>query len=170
MAVYKPLLKDVIDSVEKYVKAHKLPPVYYNIETKSTVEGDDVYHPKPAAFTQLFYDVVAGKKVAIRCILQSFDVRTLQEMKKIDPLITTALLVENIEGFDKNIERLGFPPSIYSPDHKLVTEKLIEKCHALNIKVLPWTVNEEKTLIRLKKMGVDGIISDYPDRAIKVLR
>jgi glycerophosphoryl diester phosphodiesterase len=170
MAAYKPLLKDVIDSVEKYVKANKLPPVYYNIETKSTRDGDDVYHPKPNVFTQLFYDVIAEKKVVSRCILQSFDPRTLQEIKKIDPLVNTALLVGNLDGFDKNIAKLGFPPAIYSPDHKLVTEKLIEKCHALNIKVIPWTVNDEKTMLRLKKMGVDGLISDYPDRAIKVLR
>jgi glycerophosphoryl diester phosphodiesterase len=170
MAVYKPLLKDVIDTVEKYVKAHNLPPVHYNIETKSTVKGDDIYHPKPAIFTNLFYDVIAEKKVVSRCILQSFDIRTLQEIKKIDPHVVTALLVANVEGFDKNIEKLGFPPDIYSPEQMLVNKKLIAKCHALNIKVLPWTVDEEKAMIKLKKMGVDGLITDYPDRAIKVLR
>jgi len=170
MAVYKPLLKDVIDTVEKYVKAHKLKPVWYNIETKSTKDGDDVFHPKPAKFAQMLYEVIADKKVAKRCIIQSFDVRTLQEVKKIDPLISTAMLIGDIEGFDKNIKELGFPPTIYSPEQMLVTKKLVEKCHALNIKVIPWTVNEEKAMLKLKNMGVDGLITDYPDRAIKVLR
>lgn len=170
MAVYKPLLKDVIDTVEKYVKANKLPPVHYNIETKSTREGDDIYHPKPNVFTQLFYDVIAERKVVARCILQSFDPRTLQEVKKIDPLVRTALLIGNLDGFDKNIAGLGFPPTIYSPEYRLVTRKLISKCHALNIKVIPWTVDEEKVMLRLKKIGIDGLITDYPDRAIKVLR
>ncbi|MBS1684538.1 MAG: glycerophosphodiester phosphodiesterase [Bacteroidetes bacterium] len=170
IAVSKPLLKEVIDTVEKYVKAHKLPPVYYNIETKSTKEGDDVYNPKPNVFAQALYDVVAAKKIVPRCIIQSFDPRTLQEMKKIDPNITTALLVANINGFDKNIAELGFPPAIYSPEYHLVNKKLIAKCHALNIRVIPWTVNDEKTMRKLKDLGADGLISDYPDKAIKALK
>lgn len=167
MAVYKPLLKTVIDSVEKYVKAHKLPPVYYNIETKSTKDGDDVLNPKPNVFAQALYDVIADKKVVPRCIIQSFDPRTLQEIKKIDANITTALLVANLNGFDKNIAALGFPPAIYSPEYHLVNKKLIAKCHALNIKVVPWTVNDEKAMRKVKALGADGLITDYPDRAIK---
>lgn len=169
MAVYKPLLKAVIDTVEKYVKAHKLAPVHYNIETKSTTDGDNVYNPKPNIFAQTLYDAIADKKVIPRCIIQSFDPRTLQEIKKIDANITTALLVANLNGFDKNIAELGFPPTIYSPEFHLVNKKLIAKCHALNIKVIPWTVNEEKTMRKLKDLGADGLISDYPDRALKAL-
>ncbi len=165
MAVYKPLLKAVIDTVEKYVKAHKLPPVYYNIETKSTKEGDDVYNPKPNVFAQTLYGAIAEKKIVPRCIIQSFDPRTLQEIKKIDPNITTALLIANLNSFDKNIAELGFPPTIYSPEYHLVNKKLIAKCHALNIKVIPWTVNDEKTMRKLKALGADGLITDYPDRA-----
>ncbi len=168
--VYKPRLVDVIDSVEKYIKDHHLPPVHYNIETKSTVKGDDINHPKPAVFMKLFYDVIKSKGVADKCILQSFDPRTLQEMHRIDPTVKTALLVENLDGLDKNLKTLGFYPTIYSPYYPLVNKKLIAKCHSLGIKVLPWTVNDEKKMLALKKDGVDGLISDYPDRLIKVVR
>jgi glycerophosphoryl diester phosphodiesterase len=170
MKVYKPLLADVIDTVEKYVKEHNLAPVHYNIETKSTVKGDDINHPQPAVFTNMFYYVIKSKGVMDRCILQSFDVRTLQEMHRIDPSVTTALLVGNMDGFDKNIKALGFNPTIYSPNYLLVNKRLIAKCHSLGIKILPWTVNDEKKMIALKKQGVDGLISDYPDRLIKILR
>ena len=170
VAVHKPLLSEVIDSVEKYVADHHLPAVHYNIETKSTIEGDDVNHPKPKIFTQMFYDIIKQKGVIKKCILQSFDVRTLQEMKKIDSTVTTAYLVENLDGLDKNLKKLGFNPDIYSPYYMLVNKKMIHKCHHLNIKVLPWTVNDEKEMLKLKKMNVDGLISDYPDRLIKVLR
>jgi glycerophosphoryl diester phosphodiesterase len=170
MAVYKPLLSDVIDTVEKYVKEHHLPAVYYNIETKTTPEGDDVNHPKPKVFVQMVYELITKNGVKDRCILQSFDPRTLQEMRKIDSTVVTALLVANLDGFKKNIERLGFNPTIYSPNYMLITKKLVAECHKLKIKILPWTVNDEKKMIKLKKMGVDGIISDYPDRLIKAVR
>jgi glycerophosphoryl diester phosphodiesterase len=170
MHVYKPRLVDVIDSVEKYIKDHHLPRVHYNIETKSTVKGDDINHPKPEIFTKLFYDVVKSKGVAEKCILQSFDPRTLQVMHRIDPTITTALLVENLKGLDKNLKELGFNPSIYSPNYMLVNKKLIKKCHELKIKILPWTVNDEKKMAELIADCVDGLISDYPDRLLKVVK
>jgi len=170
VASVKPLLSEVIDSVEKYIKDHNLPPVKYNIETKSTVAGDDINHPKPAVFAKMVYDLIKQKGVINKCILQSFDPRTLQEMRKIDPTVTTALLVENLKGLKANLKELGFNPTIYSPYYMLVNKKLIRACHRLHILVLPWTVNDEKKMIELKSMGVDGLISDYPDREIKVLR
>ena len=166
----KPLLSEVIDTVEKYIKANNLPPVKYNIETKSTPSGDDINHPKPAVFARMVYDKIKQKGVLDKCIIQSFDPRTLQEIHKIDPAITTALVVENLKGLKGNLKVLGFRPDIYSPNYMLVNKKLVAACHRQHIKILPWTVNDEKKMIELKAMGVDGIISDYPDRGIKVLR
>jgi glycerophosphoryl diester phosphodiesterase len=166
----KPLLTDVIDSVENYIKANHLPPVYYNIETKSTPAGDDVEHPKPDVFAQMLYDVLKQKNILNRCIIQSFDPRTLQHIHKVDASANAALLVFNADGFNKNIKRLGFNPTIYSPNFILVNNKLIKQCHKQGIKVIPWTVNEEDKMKKLKEQGVDGLISDYPNRAIKVLR
>ena len=170
VATVKPLLSEVIDTVEKYIKEHNLPPVRYNIETKSTDKTDDINHPKPAVFARMVYDLIKQKGVINKCILQSFDPRTLQEMRKIDPNVTTALLVENLKGLKGNLKELGFNPAIYSPNYMLVNKKLIRACHRLHILVLPWTVNDEKKMVELKNMGVDGLISDYPDREIKVLR
>ena len=73
-----------------------------------------------------------------------------------------------IEGFDKRsldeqIKALGFTPTIYSPEYTLVNEDMVKKCHQQNIRVLPWTVNDKPTIDKLKKMGVDGLITDYPD-------
>jgi glycerophosphoryl diester phosphodiesterase len=172
VAVHKPLLSEVIDTVEKYIKEHHLPPVRYNIETKSTDKTDDINHPKPAVFAKMVYDLIKQKGVIDKCILQSFDPRTLQEMRKIDPNVTTALLIDikNLKGLKGNLKELGFNPTIYSPYYMLVNKKLVRECHEMHIQVLPWTVNDEKKMVTLKKMGVDGLISDYPDREIKVLR
>jgi glycerophosphoryl diester phosphodiesterase len=170
VAAFKPLLSDVIDSVEKYILQNHLPAVQYNIETKSTPEGDDVEHPKPAVFSKMLYDLLKQKNVLSKCIIQSFDPRTLQEIKKMDASVKLALLVFNAEGFEGNIKTLGFNPNIYSPNFILVNKKLIQKCHQQNIQIIPWTVNEEKKMMKMKALGVDGIITDYPDKAISVLR
>jgi glycerophosphoryl diester phosphodiesterase len=170
VAAFKPLLSDVIDSVEKYVQQNHLPAVQYNIETKSTPAGDDVEHPKPAVFSKMLYDLLKQKNVLPKCIIQSFDPRTLQEIKKMDASVKLALLVFNADGFEGNIKTLGFNPNIYSPNFILVNKKLIQKCHQQNIQIIPWTVNEEKKMRKMKSLGVDGIITDYPDKAISVLR
>jgi glycerophosphoryl diester phosphodiesterase len=170
ISTVKPLLSEVIDAVEKYISDNNLPPVYYNIETKSTPEGDHKFHPAPAEFAMLLYNLLQQKNILHRCIVQSFDPRTLQVLKQKDEMVTLALLVANADGFEKNISQLGFQPHIYSPNFLLVNKKLIKKCHQKGIKVIPWTVNEEKKMLQLKKMGTDGVITDYPDRAIKVLR
>ncbi|MDO6430721.1 glycerophosphodiester phosphodiesterase family protein [Flavitalea sp. BT771] len=165
---YKPLLADLIDSVEAYVKAHHLKPVYYNMETKSSPDGDNILHPEPGQFVALVMAVVKSRGIGSRVTIQSFDPRTLQVLHRTDPGQTTALLVENADGFAKNIDRLGFTPSIYSPSYLLVNADLVKEAHAHNVAVLPWTVNKEVDIRAMATLGVDGIISDYPDRLVKL--
>ena len=63
---------------------------------------------------------------------------------------------------------LSFIPKIYSPKHQLVTKPLIGFCRELEMKIIPWTVNNVETMYKLKKLGVDGIITDYPNLITKV--
>ena len=65
--------------------------------------------------------------------------------------------------FQEIINQLGFVPTIYSPNYSLVTDSLIQECHQKNIRIIPWTVNDLNEIKRLKAMGVDGLISDYPN-------
>ncbi len=160
---YKPLLAEVIDTAQQYIRKNQIPQVFYNIETKSTPQGDGLYHPAPEEFVEKLMAVIQEKKVEPYVIIQSFDVRTLQVLRQRYPTIKTSLLVENLHSFDKNIADLGFTPEIYSPYYKLVTANLVQKAHDNNIKVIPWTVNSLKGMKQLRKLGVDGIITDYPN-------
>lgn len=169
MKVSKPLLAEVIDTVEKYLKDKNLPPVKYNIETKSQPETDNIAHPAPAEFANLLYELVKQKGILERTTIQSFDIRTLQEIKKVDGKISLALLVAEKPYFEQNIKELGFKPAIYSPYYILVTDTLVDYCRKEQIKLIPWTINDYETMLKLKKQGVDGIITDYPDRAMKLL-
>lgn len=169
-AVRKPLLEEVIEFSEAYAVKISRPAPHYNIETKSTPAGDGVLHPQPAEFVELLLDVIRSKHVLDRCIIQSFDPRTLRECRLQEPRIRTALLISNQadEGVETNVENLGFTPSIYSPDKSLVDKPTVEKCHGLGMLVIPWTINDERQLGHIVSMGVDGVITDYPDRAMRL--
>jgi glycerophosphoryl diester phosphodiesterase len=79
--------------------------------------------------------------------------------------VATSLLIEANEkrSLDVQLQQLGFTPYIYSPHFSLVTPSLLQQCHQKKVKVIPWTVNTVEEMKRQKQLGVDGIISDYPD-------
>ncbi len=161
----KPLLADVIDSAETHAKRLGKVPPQYNIETKCLPEGDDIFHPKPPAFVDLLMEVINSKGIADRTTIQSFDPRSLQYLHEKYPLVPTALLVEETDSlsFALQLKQLGFIPSIYSPAYQLVTPLLVKQCHDAGIRIIPWTVNDIEKMKQLKLLGVDGIISDYPN-------
>lgn len=165
LKVSKPSLAAVIDSVEAYTASKNLPKVYYNIETKTDPATDKTYHPAPAAFVEMLMKVINEKGIADRAIIQSFDMRTLKYLHKKYPAVKTALLIEvtNKNSFRKQMKDLSFTPSIYSPEETLVTTNLINECHERNIRIIPWTVDDKKRIKELRSLGVDGIISDYPN-------
>jgi glycerophosphoryl diester phosphodiesterase len=163
--VNKPLLSDVIRQVERYTKSHSGFEVAYNIELKSSPEGDGSFHPSPEEFSKLVYQTIDDYLPWDRVIIQSFDFRILQYWNKNYPDVTLAALVENIRSIDTNLGALGFVPDIYSPAFELLSEKNVKELHDKKIRVIPWTVNNEKDMERLVAWGVDGIITDYPNKA-----
>lgn len=161
----KPLLSDLIDSVEIYLSKNNLPKVQYNIETKCLPAGDNKYHPTPDVFVDLIMKVVKEKRMEERVIIQSFDTRTLIYLHEKYPSIKSSLLIEDSEtlDFEGQLKALGYIPNVYSPNHTMVDEDMVKQCHEKGMKIIPWTVNDSKQIKKLRKMGVDGIITDYPD-------
>lgn len=161
----KPLLSDVFKAVKEDMITRRRPFPFYNIETKSLPETDNRYHPAPAEFVELLMKEVKENNMEDFVIIQSFDFRTLQYLHKHYPTIKTAMLVEAVSksSFRKQMKDIGFTPTIYSPESVMVIPALIKDCHDRNIKIIPWTVNDKEKIKEFKKMGVDGIISDYPN-------
>ena len=161
----KPLLSDVFEVIKQDMMTRRRPFPYYNIETKTMPATDNIYHPAPAEFVELLMKVIKENQMEEYVIIQSFDFRTLQYLHMHYPAIKTAMLVEDFDNrsFEQQLKSLGFIPTIYSPAYQLVTKELIAKCHAQGIKVIPWTVNTKAEIEKFKTMGVDGIITDYPN-------
>ena len=197
LKTHKPLLSDLIDSVENFVKTNKLKPVYYNIETKSSPAGDGKFNPVPSVFVKTMMDVINKKNITKRVMIQSFDVRTLQELHKDYPKVMLSLLVQGkmnltaeqlkkyglsdkeIEayfkemsakkfGIEEDLKNLGFVPAIYSPYYSGVDAEMVTKAHAKKMLILPWTVDKEEDMLSLVKIGVDGMITNKPDLSIRL--
>lgn len=165
MKVSKPLFKDVIISVEDYIKGHALYEVDYNIEIKTEKPTDDKFHPKVKEFSEMVFTMIDEYLPWDRVIIQSFDFRVLKYWHENHPGVRLAALVDNLNTIDENLKELGFTPSIYSPEYHLLTKEEIRTCHQKKMRVIPWTVNDPKEMEELKAWGIDGLITDYPDRA-----
>lgn len=166
--VSKPLLSELIDKVEFFAAKKKMAKPQYNIETKMIRNGDGEFQPTAAAYVELIMEIVKAKKIENRVTIHSFDLRTLQYLHEKYPSIQTSLGIDEKEDFENNIKALGFTPTIYSPYLPLVGKNLVDKCHAAGIKIIPWTVNTVKDIVYLRNLGVDGIVTDYPNLAAEI--
>jgi glycerophosphoryl diester phosphodiesterase len=168
MKTVKPLLSDVIVAVDVHTKNFTQYEVDYNIEIKSSPEGDGKFHPQVEEYSDIVYNLLDQYLPLDRIVIQSFDNRVLKYWHKKYPEIRLALLVENLKSAEANLSDLGFNPSIYSPYYKLLSKEKVDYLHQRKIRVIPWTVNEVSEMLSMKGMGTDGFITDYPDRARKI--
>ncbi len=163
MAVHKPSLSDVVDEVKKWCFMRALPLPYFNIEIKSAPEGDHIFTPGVEDFVRILTEEIEAVNIKKWTTIQSFDVRPLQLLREKHPEVPLALLIENEESISLNLKTLGFNPDIYSPHYKLLKKRHVKRLHRQGIKVIPWTVNTIDEMQMLIEMGVDGIITDYPN-------
>jgi len=156
-----PRFADLIDSAEHYARVNHLPPPQYNIQPGPAYTITDDFRKD---FIKKMMDIIISRKIQGRAMIQAFDTGMLEVTRKYYPYMPISFLLGKDEAtFDEIFKRLSFKPDIYSPHYTMVTPELVKKCHALGMKVLPWTVNTRKEIEDLKAMGVDGIITDYPD-------
>lgn len=165
----KPLLEDVFQSVERYCeRTCRQSGVIYNLEVKSKGGGDGILHPVPNEYAKLVTTVIKESALAARVRVQSFDVRILEEIRNIDPSLSLGLLVKRGDDPKKALQHLGFKPDYLNPFYSLVDRMLIKTLHDRQIGIVPWTVNTLEAMNDLARMGVDGIITDYPELAMEV--
>lgn len=170
---HKPLLSEVLKKAEVYCRTHNRPLVAYNIEIKSEASEYDKSQPQPAAFSELVYKVIEANVPLEQVTLQCFDFEVLKYWKKQMQAgkyrkVKLAALVSNLRGIERNLDDLGFTPAIYSPNYKLLSKEKVTQLHHKGMQVIPWTVNDPAAMREVKAMGADGLITDYPDRYLKL--
>lgn len=153
-------LEDVFQYVVK-----EAPHMQLNIETK--MDGPPTAIPDPEHFAKLVINLIKKYHLEDKVILQSFDFRTLEAAKKIEPSLKRSCLFETEKNFDELTLKAGC--QVASPAQELVTEKAVKFCHKHNIEVVPWTANTEENWKKLTNLGVDAIITDYPRKLAQFL-
>lgn len=162
VAAYKPLLSEVISFAEQ-----KNANILYNIEVKSTpTDEKNGYQPSVKEFSDLVVNTLKKTKVSLnRIVIQSFDPRVLEYIHATYPAYKLAFLTYK-DDFRTNMKMLSFMPEIYSPYFLLLNKEEVKNIQKNNMRVIPWTVNKKQDMINLLEMGVDGLITDYPNIAI----
>ncbi|WP_298833755.1 glycerophosphodiester phosphodiesterase [uncultured Piscinibacter sp.] len=169
------------------VKERGADDVRFNLEVKMHPGRPDDRPPWEAIVDALLAELKSSG-MAGRVTVQGFDWRALQRVQQLAPELPTAYLSSQSPRFDTIADgawtaglRLadhGSVPrmvkaaggTIWSPNFIDLSEELVHEAHALGLRVLPWTVNEGADMERLIAWGVDGLITDYPDRARAALR
>lgn len=167
--------------------------IRFNIETKVSPLAPEE-SARPEEFARAVVGVLRAEGMIDRADLQSFDWRVLREARKLAPDLSTVCLtaeqrwIDNvlrghpgaspwtagldIETFDGSLPRMveAAGCAVWSPYYREVTAAALTEAHALGLRVVVWTVNEADEMLALARLGVDGIITDYPDRALEALR
>ncbi len=143
-----PMLQDVLKLVKNQVAL--------NIELKGANTADRVnfildYYVREKGWTWE------------NILISSFNWDELREMRRLNDTINIAVLTE-----DDPLKAISVAKELkavaINPDHKTLTEENVAQIHGDGFKIYTWTVNEPDAIGKMKNFGVDGIISDYPER------
>lgn len=160
---YKPLLTDLISELEKEMKERGIVK-NYSIEIKSTVEGEKQgFQPDYKKFSDSVLALVGKLLSTKRFMIQSFDWRVLKYIHKKYPEVSLVALKEETYNPREVLKELGFTPTVFSPNWRLLRPEHVKFFHEKGMKVIPWTVNKTEDIKGLLVMNVDGIITDYPN-------
>ncbi len=184
-----------LSTLFKRIEALGAKKLRFNIETKISPEkpNDTV---SAAVFARKLLDVVRTHGMTSRVTIQSFDWRTLQivnELQKNSPKRMKTSCLSAQQAWANNItpksdkgpywtgsvrvaEHQDVPSmvkaagcDIWSPYFADITLALVKKAHELGLQVIPWTANTESEMTAVIEAGVDGLITDYPDKAKALL-
>lgn len=147
----------IVTLEEFFIFMKDFPDIELHIEIKNNPIIDDDLEEKALQLSSDYH-------MEERIIYSSFDHQSLKRLYDLEPTVKIGLLIEtNLVGLFKYTEQTGMPIYSIHPKHHIVTKQMVQEAHRHNILVNPYTVNSKRTARKLKKMGVDGIITNNPN-------
>lgn len=178
-----PTLAAVFERIKRLGAGH----VRFNIELKLNPKRPDE-SPEPDAFVRAVTAVINGHGMASRTTLQSFDWRVLAASQAVAPGLPLSYLSAQLPRFNTlaegdwtaGLKLADFEDApgmvaaaggrLWSPHFNDLSQATLARARALNLRVIPWTVNDTADMARLIDWGVDGLITDHPDRLRAVMQ
>jgi len=140
--------------------------VRFNIELKLLPDAPgDTLEPEP--FARAVISVVRDAGMQARCTVQSFDWRVVKVVEREAPELATAYLTEREDSDPSKVAAAG--ARTWSPDFSALDPARVAAARGFGLRLIPWTVNQPADIRRMLALGVDGLISDYPDRVMRAL-
>lgn len=170
LPAFKPLLSHLFDHVDSICEQKNLKSPQYNIEIKSKPAWDGVHYRSIEDFGDSLMRILKTHDKVKETTMQCFDIRVLEYYHTKYPEVELVYLIESESDVDQAMSLLSFVPQVYSPYFDLLDKKAVDRCHDLGMLVIPWTVNDETDISRILSLGVDGMISDYPDRLLRMIQ
>ena len=168
LSTYKPSLIDVVEAVKKHCKSQGIEMPRFNIELKSQPDWDGLYLPETQLFVERVYETIRGLGIVELTTIESFDSRVLNVFMRMNTQLQFAFLTEEKGDPLEQMLVLEKLPDIYSPNHLNIDKAKVEQLQKLKMRVIPWTVNTIEEMREMLKMGVDGIITDYPNLILEL--
>ncbi len=163
--------------------------LYINIEIKSFAHRNDLGDP-PRVLAKTVLDALSHQRIEQPCVISSFDWRVLGAVREFAPEIARGYLSYEEPGEECTIydgspwmdglrlsDHTGSLPRLiaaqgaqcWCPHFRDLTPERLAQAHDLGLAVNVWTVNEIADMVAMTEMGVDGVITDYPERMLQLL-
>ncbi len=143
----------------------------FYIETKSPAEAPGMEDSLLAVLRR--HRLVGRGADEGRVIVQSFSPASLLRLRALEPRLTLVQLMDDpppagtllptLDSIAKYAAGIG-------PSRRFINEAIVKAAHERGLVVHPYTVNAEPTMVFVLELGVDGMFTDHPDRAVSFLR
>ena len=159
-----PLLTEVYDLLNN--KTDKNFTLFLEVKCDSSS-----YYPPINHYADLVYNFLCTHPFKGKLIVKSFDIDFMNAFyAKSKDKFHLGLLVENKNHIIENLKSLNFKPDFYNPEYTLIDEQLVTELHSKDIKIVTWTINHQIDYQQMVNLNVDGVITDYPNEMIKIIR
>lgn len=156
-----PTLQEIFDA---------FPNMTFNVEPKQA---------EPSVIKPLC-ELIRSRKMPDKVIVGSFRQQAIDEFRAECAEVATAGTPREVsqflamyktgigENYTPPMQALQIPEKLGSL--QIVTKDFVETAHKLNLQVHVWTINDAADMQRLRETGIDGIMTDYPDRLLELIK
>jgi len=151
-------------------KGEKIPTLEEALEVVKKMKGKVIVEIKEEGFESKIIRILKEKRMINVSMITSFNFETIKRVKELTPKITVGAIFGRKFKGDMLKTLLRLEADFAVPRYTLVTSDIVEIMHQNSLKVAVWTVDNPNDMIKFANMGVDAIVTNNPELAVKTLK